>query len=226
MTNTIINYNIDTVNIINSFIEDLNIETCAKNNIIIIDFLNLTRSCISNRKDAKFTSINDFINIVSLIVEKINTFFTFDYIYLVAKILDFGNDIKYSDMLKIFLWSFCRKFKWKDKIILVMVNGINDNDKGADDRALFILYDQIKKTTNYNVIIISNDKFDDLKNHYMRHVVLNFYYLKIYDDNYWNKCIIQLSFKGKFKKDYNDHEIEYNIFNINEMKNHYLYFKP
>lgn len=225
MINTTINYNIDTVNIINYYIQDLNMETCIKNNIIIIDFLNLTRSYIVNRKDAKFTSIDDFINIVYLMVEKINANFTFDYVYLVTKILDFGDDIKYSDILKLFLWSFCKKFKWKDKIILVMVNGINDNDKEADDRTLFILYDQIKKTTNYNVTIISNDKFDNLKNHYMRHVVLNFYYLKTYDEDTWHKCIIQLSFKGKFKKDYSEHEIEYNIFNINEMKNHYLYFK-
>lgn len=151
----------------------------ATNTIAIIDFLNLTRKEISHRPAAKFVSLKDFVNTVQTIAMRIKRMGDFKRIYIVTKSFNFNNQIKYSDVPMIIIWAFFQILpEWINKLFLVLVNGINGSDKEADDRALFILYDEISKATTGQVVILSNDNFSSLRTQFYRKVVLNFYSVK------------------------------------------------
>lgn len=169
--------------------------------IAIIDFLNLARKDISGRGDAKFVSIDEMIGRIEMIAHDIKNLGDFHKIYIVTKSFKFNERISYTDVIKIILWAFCKTIpEWKQKFCLVLVNGINDKDKEADDRALFILYNEFSKTTKKDIVILSNDKFDSLKSHYFRKVTLNFYVAKSID-YYWNTSNIVSTHKGIYQQD-------------------------
>lgn len=171
----------------------------GSNPIGLVDFLNLARNPISNRPDARFQSIDELINTISELAKQIRELAEFDRIYLVTKSFNFDNLVTYKDVIKIILWSFCKALpEWKDRIFLVLVNGINDKDKEADDRTLFILYNEFIKTTDKNVIILSNDNFCNLKRHFLRKVTLNFFWIKNLDGT-WETSEIVALFKGSFQ---------------------------
>lgn len=169
--------------------------------IVLIDFLNLARKHISERPEAKFRTVEEFIDNISTIACQIKKMGNFKQIYLVTKSFKFNKDISYNDVLKIIMWSFCKTIpEWIDRIHLVLVNGINDQDKEADDRALFILYNEFSKTIESPIIIFSNDNFESLKTHFLRYVVLNFYYIKHIAKN-WKESEIISHYKAHFQQD-------------------------
>ena len=180
-----------------SFLDSF-IETSPET-IAIIDFLNLIRKSISDRPDAKFRTIDEFIANIKDIAQQIRLMGDFSRIYLVTKSFKFNDEISYNDILKIILWSFCTAIpEWSDRICLVLVNGINDKDKEADDRSLFILYSEFSMTTNYRIQILSNDNFESLKTHFTREVTLSFYSTKQIGDG-WKNSDIHSNYKKMFK---------------------------
>lgn len=192
--------------------------------IALVDFLNLIRATISNRPDAKFETINEFICHTKLIAQQIRGMGDFNKIYIVTKSFKFNDDILYNDLLRIILWSFFNAVpEWVNKICLVLVNGINSKDKEADDRTLFILYNEFIKTTNMRTIIISNDNFKNLKTHILKRITLNFYWIGCIKTSWRNSEIIS-RYKGIFRQNDGTEKNSYiivhpdnkkiNIFNI------------
>lgn len=176
------------------------------NTIAIIDLLNLIRKPICDKNNGKFESIDELIKIIEIIAIKIKNMGEFQKIYLVTKSFKFNNEISYNDILRIIMWAFCITIpEWNDKICLVLANGTDPYDKEADDRTLFILYNEITKTMKNPVIIISDDHFEDIQMHYLNHVVLNFFWIKKIEKK-WNNSYIQSNFKGIFQ-----HENQINI---------------
>lgn len=169
--------------------------------IAIIDFLNLARTEFSGKGDAKFASIDQMIERIGTIAHGIKKLGDFHKIYIVTKSFKFNERISYLDVIKIVLWAFCQAIpEWKQKFCLVLVNGINDKDKEADDRALFILYNEFSKMTKKEVVILSSDKFDSLKSHYYRKVTLNFYAAR-YIDSFWDVSDIVITHNGSYQQD-------------------------
>ncbi|XWV25921.1 putative orfan [Tupanvirus soda lake] len=169
--------------------------------IALVDLLNLARKDISNRDDAKFKSIDEFIINIQNIARNLRSMGDFYKIYLVTKSFKFNKKISYNDILRIIMWSFCHAVpEWQHKICLVLVNGINDKDKEADDRALFILYNEFTKTSTKRVVILSNDNFGSIKSHFMRKVTLNFYFAKTIN-NTWTSSEIVSKHKGIYQQD-------------------------
>ena len=149
--------------------------------IAIVDFLNLARARkpIADRPDAKFRTIDEFNQNITEIALQIRSMGDFEKIYIVTKSFKFDKNISYKDIPRIIMWGFCMAVpEWTNKICLVLVNGINDKDKEADDRALFIIYHEYAMTTGLKVIILSNDNFDSLNSHFLRDVTLNFYWVE------------------------------------------------
>lgn len=180
------------------------IEPCIDKNetIALVDFLNLARKLIAGRSDAKFKTIEEFMASIREIAFQINKIGNFEKIYLVTKSFKFNEEISYNDILRIIVWSFCDAIpEWKDsnKIILVLVNGINDKDAEADDRTLFILYKEFLMTTDKRVVILSNDNFESIKSHYLRKVVLNFYSIGSIG-SMWKTTKIYPYYKAEFKQ--------------------------
>jgi len=166
-----------------------NVTTNKSKTIAIVDFLNLTRKYISDRSDAKFHTTKEFIKHIKSIALHLKSLGNFHKIYLVTKWFRFNNKISHNDVIKIILWSFCDEVpEWKEKILLVLVNGLNDKDKESDDRALFILYNEFTKTTTNNCIIFSNDNFESIKTHFLRKVTLKFFFAQKINDS-WQKSI-------------------------------------
>ena len=163
----------------------------------LFDFLNLARCDISDRNDARFRTIDEFIENTMAIARNIKTLGKFHKIYLVTKSFRFNEKISYNDMVRIILWSFCKAIpEWQNEICLVLVNGINDKDREADDRALFILYNELSKiNATKRVVIFSNDNFASIKSHYLRTVTLNHYYIKKNSDT-WQSSEIVSKHKG------------------------------
>jgi hypothetical protein len=182
--------------------------------IAIVDFLNLARNAISNRPDARFQTIDEFIVAISELAKQIKEMASFDRIYLVTKSFKFDNLITYKDVIRIILWSFCKTLpEWIDRVCLVLVNGINVNDKEADDRTLFILYDEFTKTIDRRVVILSNDNFGNLKKHFLRKVILNFFWVKRLDET-WQTSEIIVRFKGSFQQNTFPEKNNYNIMHL------------
>lgn len=192
----------------------------SSDTIAIVDFLNLSRSLICERVDAKFNSLDEFILIIGKIANQLRAINDFSCIYIVTKSFNLNDDVKYFDIPKIIIWTFCKAVpEWEHRINVVLVNGINDNDKEADDRSLFILYSQYALTTTDNVIILSNDNFDSLKNQIVRPVTLNFCRaLDIKND--WKTSIISYPFCGQFQLN-EDNNKQYKIVSLfdNNVKN-------
>ncbi|XWV24681.1 putative ORFan [Tupanvirus deep ocean] len=169
--------------------------------IALVDLLNLARKDISNRGDAKFKNIDEFIINIKNIAYHLRSMGDFHKIYLVTKSFKFDKKVSYNDVLRIIMWSFCNAVpEWRQKICLVLVNGINDKDKEADDRALFILYNEFSKTSTKHVVILSNDNFGSIKSHFMRKVTLNFYFAKSITDT-WISSEIVSKHKGVYQQD-------------------------
>lgn len=190
--------------------------------VAIIDFLNLTRKYISDRKDAKFSSVNDFIEKIIETVKHIRTFGNFKKIYLITKSFRFDDEISYYDVVRIIMWSVCKAVpEWFNKFCLVLVNGINDKDKEADDRALFIMFNEILKT-KMNPIIISNDNFESLRSHYLRQVTLNFY-LPIDITDSWKNMKIISSYNAIFRQNNNITTDQYTIIQPCNHQKNYIY---
>lgn len=160
----------------------------------LTDLHNLLRTlpAIRNKKDAKFENVQELINAVMEIAKKLKNIGNFSKIYIIFKSFNFGA-ISYNDILKIILWGFSRIIpEWKSKLLLILVNGINDRDKAADDGALFVVYNELLKADKERQIyIISNDNFYDIKDHYFRNVTLNFYTAKKKEDT-WEKMDLEL----------------------------------
>lgn len=164
---------------LNSPKKENNCDKKSRETIALIDFLNIVRIEIADTPDAKFQTIDEFIATIKLIAQKIHAMDNFKQIYLVTKSFKFNDEISYIKMIPIILWAFGTAVpNWQDKIRLVLVNGINDKDREADDRALFYLSSEYSKTMNRDVIIFSNDNFSSLKSHFFREIVLNFYTIK------------------------------------------------
>lgn len=168
--------------------------------IAVIDFLNLVRKTIADRPDAKFATTEEFSANIMKIAKEIHELGNYEKIFLVVNFFNFNNEIPYKDVLRIIVWSFCTSIPGSEnRLCLVLVNGINDKDKEADDRALFILYNELGIASNSKIRIISNDKFENLDTHYLREVSLNFYRTK-YIGETWQCSAIKRIFKGKFKQ--------------------------
>jgi len=179
--------------------------------IVIVDFLNMVRKEISGRPDAKFTTVDDFIDTIMKVARQVHSFGNFQKIYLVTKSFKFSEEITYNNVPLIIIWSFCKAVpEWREKLFLVLVNGINDKDREADDRALFILYNEILKSTTMNVFIISNDKFRSLDTHFLRKVILNFYVAKTLAES-WNNSVIVSRFGGIFQQNENLGKSSYSV---------------
>lgn len=182
------------------------ISTKSNQVIILVDLLNLVRRNISNRPGARFNSIEEFISNIANTAVKIKRLGNFDRIYLVTKSFVFNKDVSYHDVLDIIMWAFCSVVpEWSDRITLILANGVSSNDKGADDRTLFIIYDEFIKTIGGLILIFSDDNFGDIDQHFFRHVVLNFYHLKnqSLDPYDWKKTKIQSFHSATFQQNEN-----------------------
>jgi hypothetical protein len=174
-------------------------DSCEK--IALVDVLSLLRKNISYKPDAKFETLDELIDNIKKIAIQIKEIRDFSQIYLVTKSFTFNQDIGYNDVCKIILWSFCKAIpEWVGRIKLVLVNGINSNDKEADDRALFILYNEFLKTTESQVVILSYDNFKSLKSHFLNTVTLNFFNMEYVTENWYNSQIF-LCHKASFRQD-------------------------
>lgn len=157
---------------------DTNVDN-VREAVALIDFLNMVRIEIVDAPEAKFQTIDEFVATIRVIARKIHAMGNFKNIYLVTKSFKFSEEISYNKVIPIILWAFCTTIpEWINKIRLVLVNGINDKDREADDRALFYLSGEYSKTMDADVIIFSNDNFSSLKTHFFRKIVLNFYTVK------------------------------------------------
>lgn len=193
--------------------DEINSECDKSDNILIIDFLNLIRTEICHRSDAKFKTIDELIEGIRMIAKTIRNTNNFEKIYLVTKSFIFNKEILYNDIPKIIMWTFCREIPDKlDKIYLVLVNGMNDKDKEADDRALFILYNEMLFTGS-NITILSNDRFDNIQSHYLRKVTLKFYWIKSIGET-WQTSEIYYSKKAIFQQNKKRNN-EYNVIHPN-----------
>ena len=169
--------------------------------IALIDFLNLARKNISGRDKAKFTDIDEFIASIKTIAHEVRALGDFSKIYLVTKSFNFNEEISYTDIPLVIMWSFCKAIpEWTNRICLVLVNGINDKDREADDRALFVLYKEYCRTTTMQAIIFSNDNFESLRSHYLRKVTLNFYSAETIEET-WRDSKINCNFQQQFQND-------------------------
>lgn len=181
----------------------------SSDTIILVDFLNLVRNPISNRQDGKFETESEFIENIHKLAEMLKKKGDFKKIYLVVKSFNFGK-IPYTDILRIIMWSFCYSIpEWLNRTELVLVNGINDKDKEADDRALFILYDELSKI-NSPIIILSHDNFSNLESHLQRKVILNFFVMNEIAKT-WETSHLIPKYTGTFKKSKNININEYII---------------
>lgn len=184
--------------------------------VAIIDFLNMARIEIADKQDAKFQTIDDFVMTIKIIALKIRSLGDFKMVYLVTKSFRFSDEISYQKLILIIIWAFCSAIPdWQDRICLVLVNGIDDKDREADDRALFFLYSEYSRTTNLDVFIFSNDNFSSLKSHFFRRMVLNFYTAKKIDNSWENSEILYHSDKKRICMQ-----------NIHNKKNDYLVVHP
>jgi hypothetical protein len=168
----------------------------------IFDFLNQVRGNIADRDDARFKTLDEFIEYIMTTARHIKTLGHFRKIYLVTKSFCFGDDISYYDVLRIILWSFCHAVpEWKKKICLVLVNGLNDSDREADDRALFVLYDELSILFNpKRIIIFSDDNLESIKSHFFSEVTLNFYFMETMSGT-WFDSKIKLKENRKYQQD-------------------------
>ena len=181
--------------------------------IAIVDFQNVVRKEISkNRLDAKFQNEEEIISYTNMVAKKIREMGNFDKIYLVTKSFNLNGTIKYKSVSNIIMWSFCSVVpEWSNKTCLAVVNGINGNDKEPDDRTLFILYDEFIKTTDCDVVIISNDNFGNFKSHCHRYVIVSLYWPKNLNETCQNCSIIPT---GKCKFEKNETNTRYMIENL------------
>lgn len=189
--------------------------TDPSDGVYIIDFLNLLRNLICDTADAKFKTINELINGIKSIALYINKIIQdFEEMYIVTKFFKPDNEILYDDIPKIIMWSFGEVMMNKiNKIKLVLVNGTDIKDKEADDRALFILYNEIS-LTKPNICILSNDRFDSIENHFSKKVTLKFYHLTVLNDS-WKTSEILSSYKGVFY--HRNQDSRYNIYHPKTM---------
>lgn len=184
--------------------------------VLLVDFLNLLLIGISDRSEAKFKSLDDMIIHIDKIVKKIREIGDFDKVYIHIKSFNLCDGITYNDIPRIVMWCFCRLVpEWRNKICLVLVNGINVRDIEADDRSLFILHDEYKRTMdNSFVFILSNDNFKSMKTHFHRQVTLNFFSVSKIGKS-WSETFITPFFNGRFKQEKS----------VNE-KRHYVIIRP
>jgi hypothetical protein len=184
--------------------------------IAIVDFLNLTRKYISDRADAKFYSIEEFVDHIRQIAINLRSYGNFQKIYLVTKWLQLPGLISYRQMPKIILWHFCKAVtEWSNITILVLVNGLNDKDKESDDRALFILYNEYAKNATNDCVIFSHDNFASIKSHFLRKCTLKFYFAENIGDS-WQKSKIISKEKVSYDQYKNLEQKSYNVIYPND----------
>lgn len=174
------------------------------NSIAIIDFLNLARRNIENRDEARFESVNDLIQQTTFIAQNIsNMVHSIHKIYIVTKYFKI-QDLSHQEIMQVILWTFVSVLpNWVNRIFLVSVNGINNMDIEADDRALFFLNTELSKICKlYNIFILSCDKFDTLNYHYYRDVDLKFTFICKLGDHWKNTKFTTIK-HGKCRIDYN-----------------------
>lgn len=164
---------------------------------LVVDFLNIARTSVI---DGCFHDIAQYINAIETLMAEVCAMHIktpFTKIFLVMKSFSLGNH-SYTDIIRITIWKATNcapqiSAKKKVEVQLVVVNA---SDADSDDRALFILYDELKKMSN--VMIYSNDNFRDIVHHYQRDVVMNFFVLKN-PGNDWITCSVKHSFKGIYQ---------------------------
>ncbi|MEM3061962.1 MAG: hypothetical protein QW303_00250 [Nitrososphaerota archaeon] len=180
---------------------------CRSTEIVaIIDFLNLVRKEISDRPNARFNTVDEFVDHIREIARKIRNLNHFGRIYLVTKSFNFDKKVLYHNIPRIIMWAFCTTVpEWTDKICLILVNGINEKDKEADDRTLFVLHNELTFTTNSRIMIISNDNFKNLRSHFLRDVTLNFFWVKFVGKD-WRETKLISSFRGRFRQKFGTFE--------------------
>lgn len=166
--------------------------TC-QNTIFLVDILNLSRAEI-NKPDAKFQTVDEFVKTMQTIARNIFKLGKFEKIFLVTKIFQIENEITYSNLPSIILWAFCTadpnfQNEIRKKICLVLVNGHDQNDRECHDRALFYLCTQYFKTTDKEVVIVSNDNFGTLAFHFFRDFTINFHTISEVGDSWQNSKI-------------------------------------
>ena len=180
-----------------------------RNTVAIVDFLNLLRSPISNRFDAKFKTTEELISSVRDIALKLRSIGDFSKIYLVTKFFKFCG-IDYSEILRIIIVTFVESVpEWSNKTFLVMSGQLDPQDKEADDRTLFILYNEFSKI-NINSVILSNDNFDSIKSHYMRKVPISFYWIKSKPQD-WDTAQISGPYKDTLGQSTDDCSKKYKV---------------
>ncbi|MEM0353992.1 MAG: hypothetical protein QXW79_00285 [Thermoplasmata archaeon] len=191
--------------------------------VAIVDFLNLVRKEISDRPDAKFNTVDEFIDHIREIARKIRKLNHFGRIYLVTKSFNFDKRILYHNIPCIIMWAFCTTIpEWTNRICLILVNGINEKDKEADDRSLFVLYNELTFTTSSRIIIISNDNFKNLRNHFLREVTLNFYWIRNVGED-WMETKLFSSFRGKFRQNFETfNDQKYLVVHLDTNKENYV----
>lgn len=190
-----------------------------QNAVLLVDFLNLVRSRISDKSaDAKFETLDELISSTMEIAKLIYSIsekeqINFEKIYLVTKSFKFSNEILYNDIPKIIIWSFCTAVpQWKNKVCLVLVNGINQKDRAADDRTLFILYNEFLKTIpELKIMILSNDHFNDIGSQFLRQVTLSFYWAGYMTED-WKTSETLYQFHGQFQQQKNNDHNTYLVF--------------
>lgn len=158
--------------------------------IVMVDFLNLVRKQIVDREDATFKTVDEFIKVIATTAKHLKSMCDFKKIFLVTKSFTFDKEILYMQTLVIIMWSFLTAVpEWENKVCLVAVNGINDFDKEADDRALFILYNEYSMMYQH-VIILSDDNFKNIDTHLSRKTTFNFYWEKKIGET-WNSSTMK-----------------------------------
>jgi len=155
-------------------INDVVTPSDLKPTIILVDFMNLLLKTLP-KESRRINSVAELKDITLQVVNYLKTLGDPDKIYMVTKYFSINKQISYKELAKEILKCICGEFpELAEKICLVIVNGKNDTDKAADDRALFILCKEFQ-TTNTRMAIVSCDNFADINDHICCPVVMNFY---------------------------------------------------
>jgi hypothetical protein len=180
-------------------------------NVAIVDLLNLWRGPISNRPDAKYRTVEEIIDSIKKVAVRLRSISDFDLVYLVTKSFKFDDQITYQDIPKIILWCFCNSVpEWREKVCLVLANGINDQDKTADDRGCIFMCGEFKMTRNYNVVIVTDDHYEDFRDNRFRDLTLTFYCIKNISEK-WETTELTITHQNTFHYKSEFMENEYQV---------------
>ena len=170
-----------------------------KKQVAILDLLNLSRCHLMKATtNTVFASAEEFAGYIRQVAIQLHGSGTFHKVYIITKFVRFSEHNTFGDFVRFILWNFAVAVPdAKTRYVLVVAQTFNygsetilsadetekishaHTDKGADDRALFILYEDLTKITKSSLTIFSNDKFRDIDQHANLPLNMIFYRLDI-----------------------------------------------